>query len=241
MDDLFPDRVKIRVIDYETTGFPEDENAEVIDFGRVDVDPVTLEIGNMWQALARPAGPIPPATMGVHHIRDCDVADQPRPSERWADFWDGMTDRDFIAAHNADFERHFHKGKGGRWICTYRCALAIWPDLSRHTNQVIRYELGLDDLEIFDRSIASQPHRALPDAYVTAFILRELLRHHTPDQLADITASPIRLKTIRFGKHAGTAFADLPADYLMWMAGQKMDRDVLHTVKMTLKDRGIAA
>lgn len=36
------------VIDYETTGTPEDEAPEIIEFGRIDVDLATREIGNPW-------------------------------------------------------------------------------------------------------------------------------------------------------------------------------------------------
>jgi hypothetical protein len=27
----------------------------------------------------------------------------------------------------------------GPWICTYKCALRVWPDLDGHSNQELRY------------------------------------------------------------------------------------------------------
>ena len=44
---------RLRVIDYETTGVPEDAGAEVIELAYVDVDPNTLTVTDRWQSFAR--------------------------------------------------------------------------------------------------------------------------------------------------------------------------------------------
>ena len=62
-----------RVIDYETTGTPEDADAEIIEFGRIDVHLKSRRIGNAWTSLACPRGPIPAITKAVHHITERDV------------------------------------------------------------------------------------------------------------------------------------------------------------------------
>lgn len=228
-----------RVIDYETTGFAGEEGAEVIEMASVDVRPHDLSFGRMWRSFARPIkGPIPPQTRAVHHIGPADVADAPPAAYLWKDLFAGLGADDPMVAHNADFERAFHGGNGRPWICTYRCALVLWPDAPAHNNQTLRYWLGLDDLvELFDPALASPPHRALPDAYVTAFILREMLRLRDPSELAAITAGPILLKTLSFGKHRGVAYADAPTDYLRWIMRSDLDRDVKHTAQHWLDAR----
>ena len=65
---------RLRVIDYETTGVPEDAGAEVIELAYVDVDPDALTVTDRWQSFAKPVGPIPPQVKAVHHILEEDVA-----------------------------------------------------------------------------------------------------------------------------------------------------------------------
>jgi exodeoxyribonuclease X len=229
----------VRVIDYETTGTPEDENAEIIEFGCVDVCLDTLCISDGWTSLAKPSGQIPPVTMAVHHITDDDVANAPSPSDLWGEFWGGCGKEDIAAAHNADFEKHFHDGAGRPWICTYKCALVVWPDAPSHGNQALRYWLGIDKSHPdFDTAKAMPPHRALPDAYVTAHILVELLKARTVDELVNISKYPALLRTLRFGKHKGTKFEDAPSDYLSWIRDKSdLDENTKFTASYWLKRR----
>ena len=85
-------------------------------------------------------------------------------------------------------------------ICTYKAALRLWPEAPGHGNQVLRYWLRPKDL---DPVIASPPHRALPDAYVTAFILRELLELATVEELIAWTGEPALLPRVTFGQYRG--------------------------------------
>lgn len=147
-----------------------------------------------------------------------------------------MAEADIYCAHNIKMERHFFSGGDHRWICTYRCAVAIWPDFESHTNQGVRYHLGIDLV----KELAEPPHRALPDAYVTAHILLECLEHRSLQELIDITAKPILLKRIGFGKHRGTTFEELAKTqlgYLKWMLGQDFDEDIKFTIKHWLGAR----
>ena len=228
----------IRVIDFETTGFVDDENAEVIELGRVDLDLRTLRIGNAWSALAKPTGPIPPVTMAVHHITDPMVQNCPKASDLWPAFWEGADDSIIVAAHNAEHEQAFVDAGARRWICTYRCAATIWPDAPSHGNQVLRYWLGFDESGDFDPAMASPPHRALPDAYVTAFLMREIMMARPIDELVEISKHPPLLRIMNFGKHKGTAFEDAPSDYLYWIANKSdLKRDVKHTAAHWLRKR----
>jgi exodeoxyribonuclease X len=230
----------VRVIDFETTGTPEDESAEVIELGRIDLDLDTLTISNPWSALAQPNGPIPPVTKAVHHITEAMVAGAPRIGHLWRQFFEGCGDEDILAAHNAPFEKHFHHGNGRAWIDTYKAALVVWPDAPGHGNQALRYWLDLDAEPDFRPELTHPPHRALPDAYTTAFILRGLLREKTAEELVKISSYPALLPAMSFGKHRGTPFSDAPTDYLEWILDKSdMSSDVKFTAKYWLKKRGV--
>lgn len=226
-----------RVIDYETTGTPEDENAEIIEFGRVDLDLSTREIGNAWSSLAHPRGPIPAVTKAVHHITEAEVAQAPLARDLWDTFYEGCGPDDVLVAHNAKFEQHFHAGDGRPWIDTYKVARVVWPDAPTHSNQGLRYWLDID----LDMTLAHPPHRALPDAYVTAHILAKLLDLKTAEEMIHISKYPALLKAINFGKYKGQGMtfetcARQDRSYLEWIRDKSdMDEDTKFSAHYWLK------
>lgn len=223
-----------RVIDYETTGTPEDDGAEIIEFGRIDVDLASREIANPWQSFAQPRGPIPAVTKAVHHITEDDVKNAPDARELWDEFYDGCAETDVLVAHNAKFEMHFHNGDGRPWIDTYKVARIVWPDAPTHSNQGLRYWLDLD----VDAHRATPPHRALPDAYVTAHLFVRLLDEKTPDEMIVMSRYPALLKVMNFGKHRGTTFEAAPIDYLEWIRDKSdMDEDTKFSARYWLQKR----
>lgn len=224
-----------RVIDYETTGSPDEDHAEIIEFGRIDVDLTTRAISNPWSSLCCPRGPIPAVTKAVHHITEADVADAPYARDLWEPFYDGCGDNDILVAHNAAFERHFHDGDGRCWIDTYKVARVVYPDAPKHSNQALRYLLDLP----VERRLASPPHRALPDAYVTAHLLVEMLKHKTIDEMIHITKYPALLRRITFGTKAkGKTYEEAPIDYLEWIRDKSdMDEDTKFSARYWIAKR----
>lgn len=231
-----------RVIDYETTGTPEDENPEVIEMACYDV-PLTGTVlpcpGNWFQSLCRPRGPIPPVARAVHHISDDDVRDAPDARELWDTLLSisGGKTPSYLVAHNAKFEQYFTPDAGTPWICTYRVARIVWPDAPGHSNQVLRYWLALP----CEDELAQPPHRALPDAYVTAWLFIELLRHKTPDEMVQISKYPALLKTMNFGKYYGKGMtfeqcARDDASYLEWIRDKSdMNEDTKFSARYWLQ------
>jgi hypothetical protein len=71
----------VRVIDFETTGLPEDEGSTVCEVGLIDVDCRQPEFpvmaGSSWSSLINPIRPIPPEISAIHHIIDADVERMP--------------------------------------------------------------------------------------------------------------------------------------------------------------------
>jgi exodeoxyribonuclease X len=221
---------KFRILDVETTG-TDPVSDRIVEIGYCNLrDGVVGEPGGI---LINPGRPIPPETSAIHHITDADVAD----AKTLADVTPFKASPDLIyAAHNASFDRQFltpeHVGDRP-WICTYRCALRLWPEAPRHNNQTLRYWLKPEGLV---RELAEPSHRAGPDAYVTAHILREMLKLASVEQLIQWSNEPALLVKCGFGKHRGTPWKDVPRDYLEWILRQRdMDEDVRFTAQHHLQ------
>lgn len=222
--------MRLRVIDLETTGL--EPPAEIIEIGRSDVvmDALGVRIGAPLAQLYRPIHGIPPETMAVHHLTDADFGpNTPVCSPELliaALTYDGAAD--VFVAHNCEFERKFiTPAVTGTtpWICTYKVALHVWPDAPRHGNQVLRYWRGHRAL---DPALAMPPHRAGPDAWVTAHLLAELVTLVSIDQMIAWTIAPKHMPVMTFGKHRSAAWDSIPLDYLQWMVQQAtMDADTL--------------
>jgi exodeoxyribonuclease X len=185
----------------------------------------------VWSVLINPGIPIPPELSAIHHIIDEDVAGQPSWDFVLPDFIDDEEDEIVAyAAHNAKFEQQWFTPAILKKpiICTYRSALRVWTNAPSYSNQVLRYWLKLD----CDRKIARDVHRAGPDAYVTAHLLRELLKHATAEQLIEWSGQPALLPRVNFGKHKGKAWKDVPPYYINWMIRQPdMNEDVLFSAR----------
>jgi exodeoxyribonuclease X len=131
-----------------------------------------------------------------------------------------------LIAHNYAFERLFIPAritKGLPWICTYKVALRAWPDAPRHTNQVLRYWRRIT----LDRTFAMPPHRAGPDAWVTAHLFIELKKTVSVDDMILWTSQPTKYATVPFGKYRGRPWQEVPFDYLDWIIRQgEMDEGI---------------
>jgi exodeoxyribonuclease X len=206
---------RIRVIDLETTGSNPPAHG-VCEIGWQDVmqDPegrwsVTESRGSV---LVDPGRPIPAVTMAVHHITDEDVAG----AGWWRDIAPGVlrTDALALAAHRAAFEQRFCTSEltgGAQWICTWKCALRLWPDSPSFSNQVLRYWRKPEGL---DRDLGLPVHRALPDAYVTAHHLRDMLNEAPVEQLLAWSAEPGLLPRVPAGPDRGKYWHELETDAL---------------------------
>lgn len=240
MDTASPSGKLIRVIDIETTGGAPP--SEIIELGWVDL----VESGGVWtlgdrgSCMFRPMRGIPPENQAIHHISEREIGAH-------AEACTQQTLAEILlrgepcalVAHNARFERQFigEESFGATpWICTLRSAVRAWPQAPRHSNQVLRYWLGLD----LDPALAMPVHRAGPDAFVTANILMALLSQSSVEQLMDWTVEPRLHPVIRFGRHRGEAWANIPADYLRWIVGASADIDAKACAEGELRRRAEA-
>jgi exodeoxyribonuclease X len=89
-----------------------------------------------------------------------------------------------------------------------------------------------------DHARAMPPHRAGPDAWVTAHILADLAQFASFEQMIIWTKEPKLLPTMTFGKHRGAGWDLIPIDYLQWLNRQAdMDADVLWNARREIARR----
>ncbi|AYV44888.1 DNA polymerase III subunit epsilon [Caulobacter flavus] len=232
---------RIRVIDLETAGNgPQD----VCEIGWQDV---VQDPDGRWRVdedrgalLVNPGRPISPETMAVHHILDAEVAGSPF----WKDAAPGVLRPDggvaALAAHRASFEQRYCTpalAGGAAWICTWKCALRLWPHLTSFSNQMLRYQRMPRGLV---HALGLPAHRALPDAYVTAHHLRDMLDAASLEQLLAWSAEPGLLPRVPRGADRGKAWSLLDEDALRTLA-QDRDPDVRFSAQTEQRRRGEAA
>jgi len=216
---------RVRVIDLETAGNgPHD----VCEIGWQDVvqdadGPWRVDDGARGAQLINPGRPISPETMAVHHILDADVAGAPFWKDAAPDALRPEGGVAALAAHRASFEQRYCTPKlagPAPWICTWKCALRLWPHLQSFSNQMLRYQRMPQGLV---HQLGLPAHRALPDAYVTAHHLRDMLNVASLEQLLTWSEQPGLLPRVPTGAHRGKAWDQLDGDALLTLA---KDRDV---------------
>lgn len=226
----------LRVIDFETSGM-EPPAAQVVEVGYCDLTRNDDGVWSVGQPVSWLCGvpAMPPEVRAVHHISLAEVS--------------GLAPFDpasvvaphcaAVVAHNWAFEAAFLGDQQTPAICTLKAALRVWPHAPSHSNSVLRYWLEDQGLLSLDHDTAMPPHRAGPDAYVTAHILKALLAAGaTGREMIAWTQEPRLLPKITFGKHKGAAWKDAPRDYLEWVAFKSdLDGDTKWNAERELERR----
>lgn len=228
----------IRVIDFETSAM-EPPEAKVIEVGTCDLvgDFAGWTVKEPKSYLCGGVTSIEPGARAAHHISLGDIKGREAFSDRHIHARakeDGVV---VFAAHNAEFETKFFT-PSAPIICTYKVALRIWPDAPSHSNGALRYWLEDQGLVAPDRAMSMPAHRAGPDAYVTAHLLKALLAGTTAKQMVAWTKEPRLLPRCTIGKFRGKPWAEVEGGFLQWMLNQAdMDADLKWNANRELKNR----
>ena len=228
----------IRVIDLETAG---NGPADVCEVGWQDV---FQDEDGRWQisaergsVLVNPGRPISAETMAIHHIQDCEVSGAPF----WKEVAPSILRPSYpivaLAAHRAAFEQPYCTPRlagATPWICTWKCALRVWPELPRFSNQMLRYQRAPEGLI---HEIGLPAHRAMPDAYVSAHHLRDELNSASLDELLLWSSQPGLLPRVPAGPECGKNWDRLTIDALTTFLSDR-DADVRFSARTELLRRG---
>ena len=210
----------IRVIDFETSG--TEPPAQVCEAGICDFDVAKMSVGE-WRSWLCAVDDMPPDVRAIHHISKAEC-------EGFPPFDPDTLDDDNVtvfAAHNFDFEGKFFQ-TSKPVICTYKSALRVWPNAPTHSNNGLRYWLQDQGLIAPDHDMTLPTHRAGPDAYVTAWIVKALMdAGATGKQMVAWTKEPRLLPTCPIGKFRGKPWPEVDGGFLGWMMRQPdMDGDL---------------
>ena len=231
-------RSRVRVIDLETAGHGRYDVCEIgwqdVEFGTDRRWEVTESRGALF---VNPGHAISAETMAVHHIIDADVT--------YAPFWKEVAPGVLrpnggiraLAAHRAGFEQKYCTASltgNAPWICTWKCALRLWPQLSSFSNQMLRYQRMPEGLV---REIGLPAHRAMPDAYVTAHHLRDMLNEVSLEQLLAWSREPGLLPRVPSGSARGKGWDHLSTEMLVEFS-QDRDPDIRYSATTELHRRG---
>jgi exodeoxyribonuclease X len=209
------------------------------------------------QTLVNPGHPITNGAKAVHHLLDEDVQDAPALRDALK-----TVIAPAVAGHVLDcYVAHYAKFDSAMlpmlnkapWLCTYRLAKKLYPELPHHGNQFLRYELGL----VVPEAKGLPAHRAMADAWVTAALLRHLLAEvarradaHWPQDLEGLvalTSQPFLNPICSFPKHKDKPWAEVAkkdSQYMVWLLqpkdGQKpLDDDTRFSILHFLAEAGV--
>lgn len=239
------------LFDTETTGNQEEDR--VIQFGAMIVD----QKGKVeaFDELCSSDVEIKIEAMEVHNITPDLLIGKPKAVE--TSFYQKLeelnTNENFLIAHNISFDMGMIKKEGFvnqyQLIDTLRCAKHLFPELPYHRLQYIRYALELfkvEETEASKHNITIKAHDAIGDVLVMKLFLTKLVakcRQIYPDynpieKLAELTKTPVFIKTFKFGKHKGKdveQVAKEDAGYLNWMrTNMELDDDLKYTLDKVL-------
>ncbi|MGC1877739.1 MAG: DUF3820 family protein [Rhabdochlamydiaceae bacterium] len=199
--------------DTETTGIRNDKD-RIIELAAFD--PIE---NRTFCELINPGFPIPPEATAIHNITDAMVGQAPSFKNVAESFIAFCPPETVLIAHNNDafdklfleqeFKRATLEFPKFRFIDTLKWARKYRNDLPRHTLQSLREVYGLS---------ANQAHRALDDVMVLYQVFSVMIDDLSIEKVLELLSSPQVLSRMPFGKHQGKLLAEVPKNYVMWLA-----------------------
>ncbi|MGL3045457.1 3'-5' exonuclease [Acinetobacter pecorum] len=182
---------------------------------------ISMDKSRLFDQLYSCDEPISFAAMAVHHILESDLEGQPHYST-----FSLPNETVYMIGHNIDYDlRAIQKCDVDtskiKAICTLALARRVWPDAEAHNISALIYMITKGSERA--REMIRKAHRADMDIILTANILMHIVHHlkiNSMQELFEASEDARIPRTINFGKHRGTAIAELPADYVQWLLRQ---------------------
>ena len=188
---------------------------------QVNEGKLTLDKSQIFDQLYRADEPISYAAMAVHHILESELIDQPHYTT-----FSLPQQTTYIIGNNIDYDIRAIEKCGVdtsniKAICTLALARLVWPDAEAHNISALIYMITKGSEKA--REMIKKAHRADMDIILTANILMHEIHHLNIQSIEELykASEDARIpRSINFGKHRGSAIADLPADYMQWLLRQ---------------------
>lgn len=209
-----------QALDTETDGFDDPKAVEI----------ACVRDDGLWgRSYVKNVKPISFGAMATHLITEMDLMGA--PDLEVAMNVAGLRDDCVCVAHNAKFDKGVVAPylQDVPWVCTWKVAMRLVPDAESHSNMALWFELGL--ARRLPDEAGSMPHRALFDSFVTSDLMRHFLWSMDIEEMIKVSAEPVLLKKVRFGKHRDQLWRDVPLSYMEWCLTQDFDEDTLHTCR----------
>lgn len=210
----------ILVLDTETTGLVDPINIVEVSWCEIDEE---LSILGEFSSLVKAPTPITCSASGVNGVRDEDLVNEPTIDQ--IPFPDGDI---VIIGHNVSFDYPLvepYMNIVGQ-ICTLILARRLLPDAPDYRLGTLSCYCGLP---------RQLNHRALGDVRDCLGLLDFMMREHRMNlqEVYDYVNTPMRLKTMPFGKHKGLPIEQVPLGYIQWLLGsnERLDQDLRYTIK----------
>ncbi len=238
---------KYILFDTETTGAGEQDRiiqvGAMIVHGRDNIE--------SYDELCSTDTPISLEAMEVHNITPDVIENQPPYAETVfaKKILELNQQENYLIAHNISFDLGMLEKEGFQnnytLIDTLRCAKHLLPESPYHRLQYLRYALELykvEGAEADKLGITIKAHDAIGDVLIMKLLLSKLVAltqekfigENPMVKLAELTQTPVLMKTFRFGKYKGRAIADISGEdigYIKWMRNNMdLDEDMLFTL-----------
>jgi len=244
---------KYILFDTETTGAGENDRiiqvGAMVVHGRDDIE--------VFDELCSADVPISIEAMEVHNITPDVIENQPPYAE--LTFSNKILElnqkENYLIAHNISFDLGMLEKEGFSnnytLIDTLRCAKHLLPESPYHRLQYLRYSLELyltEQAEADKMNITIKAHDAIGDVLVMKLLLSKLVKLTQENyadanpmvKLAELTQTPVLMKTFKFGKHKGKEIANVIKEdrsYIKWMrANMDLDEDMVFTLDYYLAE-----
>ena len=242
---------KYIILDTETTGV--EDNDRVIQLGFIVLGGAEVEVHNEFFSSDVP---ISFGAMEVHGITPdmIETKGNCKDSASYKRLQELNTDENYLIIHNAPFDIAMLNKEGFNTqmnvIDTLRVAKHIYADEDAHRLQYFRYKMQLykdENKEADSLGIVVKAHDAIGDVLVLKLFLSRLKNdvmkmfpdENAVEKMLDLTATPITIKTFKFGKHKGKDLVDVAredAGYLRWMLSsmENLDEDMRYSINCVL-------